>query len=175
MSNLTVLGTVPVNLGPAGATLTNNGTATVSYAASQNPSVSADGTIAAAASVILYGQQYLYAASRTEMLLMPFAGRVQTVASSTTPSINTDVVSLFVITAQTAAITSFTTNLTGNPVDGQSLWIAITGTAARGITWGAAFEASTVALPTTTVTTARLDCQFIYNAATAKWRCVTAV
>lgn len=99
---------------------------------------------------------------------------VGTVTSSATPSINTDVVRHFTITAQAVDITSFTTNLTGTPESGQPLWISITGTAARAITWGASFEASTVALPTTTVTTARLDVAFVWNAATGKHRCVAS-
>jgi hypothetical protein len=66
-----------------------------------------------------------------------------------------------------------TTNLSGTPTDAQTLWIAITdnGTA-RAITWGASFEASTIALPTTTVISTRLDVAFIWNTATSKWRCV---
>ena len=79
---------------------------------------------------------------------------------------------VFGLTAQTADITSFTTNLSGTPTDGQRLLIYIVGTAARAITWGASFEASTVSLPTTTVSTNRLDVGFIWNAATSKWRCV---
>lgn len=99
--------------------------------------------------------------------------RVGTTTSSATPTINTDNVDMYTLTAQAADITSFTTNLSGTPTDGQTLWIAITGTAARAITWGASFEASgNVALPTTTVTTARLDVGFVWNAATSKWRCV---
>ena len=93
-------------------------------------------------------------------------------ANSATPAINTDNYDVVHITAQTAAITSFTTNLTGTPVDGDTLRISITGTAAVGLTWGASFEASTVALPTTTVTTARLDVGFFWNTETSKWRCV---
>jgi hypothetical protein len=93
-------------------------------------------------------------------------------ANSATPTLNTDNYDMMVITGQTVAITSFTTNLTGTPVNGQKLIIAITGTGAIGITWGASFEASTVALPTTTVTTNRLDVGFIWNVATTKWRCV---
>lgn len=100
--------------------------------------------------------------------------RVGTTTSSATPTINTDNVDMYTITAQTVDITSFTTNLSGTPTDGQTLWIAITGTAARAITWGASFEASTVALPTTTVTTNRLDVGFVWNAATSKWRCVAS-
>jgi hypothetical protein len=98
--------------------------------------------------------------------------RVGTVASSATPTINTDNVDVFTITALAAAITSMTTNLSGTPTDGQKLWIAITGTATRAITWGASFEASTVALPTTTSGTNRLDVGFVWNAVTSKWRCV---
>jgi hypothetical protein len=98
--------------------------------------------------------------------------RTGTVASSATPTINTDNVDFYSLTAQTVDITSFTTNLSGTPTDGQTLWIAITGTAARAITWGASFESSTVALPTTTVTTARLDVAFIWNSVTSKWRIV---
>ena len=98
--------------------------------------------------------------------------RVSTTTSSATPTINTDTTDQFGLTAQAANITSFTTNLSGTPTDGQKLWIYIVGTAARTITWGASFEASTVPLPTTTVTTNRLDVGFVWNAATSKWRCV---
>lgn len=100
--------------------------------------------------------------------------RTGTTTSSATPTINTDNVDFYSLTAQTADITSFTTNLSGTPTDGQKLWIAITGTAARAITWGASFEASTVALPTTTVTTNRLDVGFVWNSVTNKWRCVAS-
>jgi len=98
--------------------------------------------------------------------------RTGSTTSSATPTINTDDVEYYELTAQTADITSFTTNLSGTPVKGQNLWISITGTAARAITWGASFEASTVALPTTTVTTNRLDVGFKWNDVTSKWRCV---
>lgn len=101
--------------------------------------------------------------------------RVGSTTSSATPTINTDNVDVYKLTAQTADITSFTTNLSGTPVDNDILIIEITGTAARAITWGSSFEASTVALPTTTVTTAMLAVGFLWNAATSKWRCVAAV
>jgi len=93
-------------------------------------------------------------------------------ANSATPALNTDLYDMMIITGQSAAITSFTTNLTGTPSNGQRLWIAITGTTAIALTFGASFEASTTALPTTTVTTARLDIFFVWNAATSKWRCL---
>lgn len=100
--------------------------------------------------------------------------RVLTTTSSATPTINTDNVDIYGLTAQAVDITSFTTNLSGTPTDGQRLHIYIVGTAARAITWGASFEASTVSLPTTTVTTNRLDVGFIWNSATSKWRCVAS-
>jgi len=95
-------------------------------------------------------------------------------ANSATPTLNTDNYDMMVITGQSATITSFTTNLTGTPVNGQKLIISITGTGAIGITWGASFESSTVTLPSTTVTTNRLDIGFIWNVATTKWRCVAS-
>lgn len=99
--------------------------------------------------------------------------RTGTTTSSATPTINTDNVEYYSITALAAAITSFTTNLSGTPTAGQTLWISITdnGTA-RAITWGTSFEASTVALPTTTVISTRLDVGFAWNTATSKWRVV---
>lgn len=100
--------------------------------------------------------------------------RAGTTTSSATPTINTDNYDYYSLTAQTVDITSFTTNLSGTPTDGQKLWISVTGTGARAITWGASFEASTIALPTTTVTTNRLDVGFVWNTATSKWRCVAS-
>jgi hypothetical protein len=93
-------------------------------------------------------------------------------ANSATPTLNTDSYDMMVITAQSVAITSFTTNLSGTPVNGQKLWISVTGTGAIAITWGASFESSTATLPTTTVSTNRLDVGFVWNVATTKWRCV---
>lgn len=93
--------------------------------------------------------------------------------SSATPTINTDNVDVYSLTAQTVAITSFTTNLSGTPAHGDSLIIEVTGTASRAITWGSSFEASgNVALPTTTSGTAMLTVGFLWNSATSKWRCV---
>ena len=97
--------------------------------------------------------------------------RVDSTTSSATPTINTDNIDTYKLTAQAVDITSFTTNLTGTPTDDQILHIVIIGTGARAITWGSSFEASTVALPTTTVSTNRLDVYFIWNTAVSKWRC----
>lgn len=100
--------------------------------------------------------------------------RVWTTASSATPTINTDNVDMYILTAQAADITSFTTNLSWTPTNWQKLWIAITGTAARAITRWASFENWAVDLPTTTITTQRLDVWFVWNAATSKRRCMAA-
>lgn len=94
-------------------------------------------------------------------------------ANSATPALNTDNFDVLHITAQSAAITSFTTNFTGTPVDGDRLRISITGTGAVALTWGLLFESSTQTLPTTTVSTARLDIGFLWNTETTKWRCVS--
>jgi len=96
--------------------------------------------------------------------------RTVSITSSATPSIDTDATDVYLITAQTEAITGIT--VTGTPTNSQGLIVAITGTASRAITWGASFEASTVALPTTTSGTAKLTVGFIWNSATSKWRCV---
>jgi hypothetical protein len=100
--------------------------------------------------------------------------RTGTTTSSATPTINTDNVDFYSLTAQAADITSFTTNLSGTPTEGQRLWIAITGTGARAITWGASFEAGAVALPSTTTSTQRLDVLFVWNTVTSKWRCMAS-
>jgi hypothetical protein len=100
--------------------------------------------------------------------------RASTTTSSATPTINTDNVDIYGLTAQTADITSFTTNLSGTPTNGQRLWIYVVGTAARAITWGSSFENGAVTLPTTTVTTQRLDVLFVWNSVTSKWRCMAS-
>lgn len=102
--------------------------------------------------------------------------RTNTVASSATPTINTDTTDFFTITALAAAITSFTTNLSGTPTEGQKLTIRILddGTA-RAIAWGASFVARGVALPTTTVISKYLYVGFIWNSVAAVWDCVSSV
>lgn len=110
------------------------------------------------------------ATSTTTFTNKRITARYGSTTSSATPTINTDNVDVYELTAQTVDITSFTTNLSGTPTTDQTLHIIITGTAARAITWGSSFEASTVALPTTTVSTNRLDVYFVYTAG-GKWRC----
>lgn len=100
--------------------------------------------------------------------------RVGTTTSHATPTIDTDDYDIYILTAQAEAISSFTTNLSGTPTNGQGLIISITdnGTA-RAITWGDSFESSgNVTLPTTTVISTRLDVGFLWNSVTSKWRCI---
>jgi hypothetical protein len=101
--------------------------------------------------------------------------RIGSATSSATPTINTDNVDRYDLTAQAADITSFV--MSGTPTIGQALWISVTGTAARAIAWNggtAYFESGAVTLPTTTVSTDRLDAAFVWNTVTSKWRCMAS-
>ena len=78
---------------------------------------------------------------------------------------------MFLITALAVDITNFSTNLSGTPVEGDTLWIVVTTTGARAITWGTSFESSAnVILPTSINGT--LDLGFRRNTSTSKWRLV---
>jgi len=121
-----------------------------------------------ATSITIGGVPVPTASSTTTFTNKRITMRTGTTTSSATPTINTDNVNKYSLTAQTVDITSFTTNLSGTPTEGQSLLICVTGTASRAITWGASFVASSIALPTTTSGTAMLCVQFIYDG--AAWR-----
>jgi hypothetical protein len=113
------------------------------------------------------------ASSTTTLTNKRITPRLTSETSSATPTINTDNTDIHTITALAAAITSFTTNLSGTPTEGQELIIQITDNAtARAITWGASFASTTVTLPTTTVISTRLRVQLMWNAVTSKWDCV---
>ena len=87
--------------------------------------------------------------------------------TDTGTSLNCDYWDDFVVTAQAGALKL--NNPTGTPRGGQNLRVFITGTSARAITYDTQFEASTVALPSTTVTTACLFMIFKWRADTSKW------
>jgi hypothetical protein len=156
--------------GLSGTVATATTTPAITLGTAINAMVKANGTGFLAA---VAGTDYVTPAGTGTISNKRFTPRFGTVASSATPTINTDTVDTYSITALAVAITSMTTNLTGTPVQGDCLIIEITdnGTA-RAITWGAKFEASTVALPTTTVISARLTVGFLWNPVTAKWRCM---
>jgi hypothetical protein len=102
--------------------------------------------------------------------------RVLSAASYTTDtgtSLNCDNLDWFIVTAQAGALKL--NNPTGTPTDGQLLGVAVTGTAARSLTYDTQFVASTTALPTTTVTTARLNMLFCWSGATSQWIILAAV
>ena len=99
--------------------------------------------------------------------------KLTTVTQSATPTINTDNTNIAYITGLAQNITSFTTNLSGTPANGDTLIIDITddGTS-RQIAWGSKFEASTVALPTTTTASQKLTVGLRWNVVTSKWTCL---
>lgn len=96
--------------------------------------------------------------------------RVSVQSNQASCSVNSDTHDIVNNTGLTGAVTL--NNPTGTPGEGQPLIYELTGTAARAISYGTAFESSTVALPSTTVTTAKITIAFMYNLATGKWRCV---
>lgn len=99
--------------------------------------------------------------------------RITTITSSATPTINTDNCDFVTITALATAITSMTTNLSGTPVNGDSLVFRIKddGTA-RGITWGASFASRGATLPTTTTLSKVTYVGFFWNSVASTWDCV---
>lgn len=102
--------------------------------------------------------------------------RVLSAASYTTDtgtSIAGDSLDMFIVTAQAGAL--LFNNPTGTPTDGQKLIITVASstTTARALTWGNAYGATTVALPTTTAaTTVTLSIGFIWSASKSLWQCV---
>lgn len=154
---VTLTGGVTISAGTlalAGATITNTGTLTLPTAT--------DTLVGRATTDTL-----------TNKRVTP---RVGTVASSATPTINTDNVDMFTITALAANITSFTTNLSGTPTTGQRLLIRIkdNGTA-RTIAWGASFGSSGVAsLPATTVLGRTHHVLLVWDEVAALWICLAS-
>jgi len=99
--------------------------------------------------------------------------RFASVASAAAPAINTNLVDCFSVTALATTITSFTTNLTGSPVDFQSLIIRIRDNgSARAITWGSSFAAMGTSLPTTTFAGKTMNVALRYDAILSVWGCL---
>jgi hypothetical protein len=120
--------------------------------------VGAPGTVAGSV-VTIDGTQI-----QTNKRIMP---RIGTAASSATPTINTDNVDQFNITALAVAITSMTSGLSGTPTDGQRLRIRFKDDGTdRPITWGASFVGNLLA---TTVATKTHVQELMYDVAAAKW------
>ena len=101
--------------------------------------------------------------------------RETTEASSATPTINTDNTDIHTITALEDDITSFTTNLSGTPVDGQKLIIRIQDSGSgQTIAWGASFENAGGTLPTSITAGKKAYVGLMYNADDSIWDCVAA-
>jgi len=95
--------------------------------------------------------------------------REVTIASSATPTPNSDITDIYTITALAEAATFGAP--TGTPTQGQGLLIRIkdNGTA-RAISWNAIYRAGTdIAKPTTTVISKTLYVGLIYNFTDTKW------
>lgn len=112
-----------------------------------------------------------------DFVQLRWKARVGSTASSATPTINTDVTDVYKITALAANITSFTTNLTGAPNDGDILEIQITDNdTPRTLAFGASFVSSSVTIPATTVASTTLTIVFQYFTTSSygnnKWVCV---
>ena len=100
--------------------------------------------------------------------------RVVSVTSNATPTLNTDNSDIASLTSLAVNVTSFSTNLSGTPNNGDLLSYEITdnGTA-RTLTWGASFAATgTLSLPTTTVISTLLRVLFQYSSTSSKWEVI---
>jgi hypothetical protein len=97
--------------------------------------------------------------------------RVSAVTNQTSWTIDANVTNYAQNTGLTGAVTI--NNPVGTPDEGQLLWISLTGTASRAISYGTAFEDSTVTRPTTTSGTNPIDIGFKWRTATSKWRCMS--
>lgn len=174
VTNLT--GTASINInGTVGATTPTTGSfTTVTTSGNLELGNASDTTISrSSAGVIAVEGVVVPTVSSTSTLSNKrITKRTGTTTSSATPTINTDNVDYYSITAQTVDITSMSTNLSGTPTTAQQLRIDITGTAARAITWGASFANGPVALPSTTVTTTRLYVLLEYDGTI--WRCMAS-
>lgn len=100
--------------------------------------------------------------------------RSDSVFTSPTPAIDTDLTDFFFINRLSEPIQSFTMNLSGDPVEGQRLTIRILddGTP-RVISWGSSFASREATLPTTTSASTYLYIELVYNAITSTWDCLS--
>jgi len=101
--------------------------------------------------------------------------REVTIASSATPTPNSDITDIYTITALAEAATFGAP--TGTPTQGQTLLIRIKDNAtARALGFNAIYRAGTdIALPTTTVISKTIYLGFIYNVADSKWDLIAYV
>lgn len=95
--------------------------------------------------------------------------REATVASSATPTPNSDTTDIYTVTALAEAATFGAP--TGTPVQGQKLMVRVKDNAtARALAFNAIYRASSdLALPTTTVLSKTMYLLFVYNSTDTKW------
>lgn len=168
---LTKVATIPAADIAAGA-LANGMTGTTQSGADNSTKIA---TTAYADSAVAGG---VTASSTTTFSNKRVKARVTTITSNATPTVNTDNCDVVSITAQAAAITSMSTNLSGTPDPFDQLEYSIldNGTA-RAITWnssGTNFTAGPVALPTTTTLSKTLHVYFERNAGNTTWVCMSS-
>jgi hypothetical protein len=117
----------------------------------------------------------LWADPTTHRLLVDYARGVTSVTNDATPNPNSDTDDLYDLTACTEA--SAFQNPTGTPGNGQKMIIRIKADGAYALTWGTAYTAGGVSLPTITVANKIIHVGLIYNTANSlnKWMCVAVV
>ncbi len=98
------------------------------------------------------------------------AKRVNNLTNVTSVDVNCEAYDQVIDLSITGAITL--NNPTGIPKIGQLLWYTLQGTATRAITYGTAFEDSTVFRPNATSSANQLDLGFRWNHVTSKWRLI---
>jgi len=155
---------------PTLATITTTGNIELGNASDTTLSRSAAGVIAVEGVVI---PSISSTNTLTNKRVTPRVLSATSYTTDTGTSLNADNYDIFSVTAQAGALLFNAPG--GTPTDGQKLIITVASstTSARALTWNAIFEASTVALPTTTAaTTAQLNIGFMYSAGRTKWVCI---
>ena len=96
--------------------------------------------------------------------------RITTVASSATPSFNTDSTDMLDITALATNITSMTSSMSGTPTNGEKIMIRIKDNGSpRSIAWGASWRGLGVSLPIVTTASKTLYVGATYNSNDNIW------
>lgn len=178
--NVTVSTTDSANviLAQAAATTATNAAATAVAAVGAVKVTASDTTAAVLNSKIIAGKGVVVAVGNpaaNETFTINALARVTTIASSATPTPNSDTTENYTVTALAAGATFGAP--TGTPVDGQKLLIRVKDNGvARTLAFNAIYRAGTdVTLPTTTVISKTMYMGFVYNSADTKWDLVASM